>query len=57
MSVVKGKRSESKLEFDNAYYKVYNDAVEATAHNLITKEMTYEDSKYIWRNCYKPRLY
>ena len=26
-------------------------------YNLITKEMTYEDSKYIWRNCYQPRLY
>ena len=37
MSVVKGKRSESKLEFDNAYYKVYNDAVEATTHNLYGK--------------------
>ena len=37
MSVVKGKRSESKLEFDNANYKVYNDAVEATTHNLYGK--------------------
>ena len=37
MSVVKGKRSESRLEFDNAFYRVYNDAVQATTHNLYGK--------------------
>lgn len=31
MSIPKGKRNESKVEFDNTYYKLYKDAVRLTA--------------------------
>lgn len=34
MSVVKGKRSQSKEEFDNCFYRVYDDAVNLVLHNF-----------------------
>lgn len=38
MSVAKGDRTESKVEFENTYFKVYEDAVRLTTHSFGAKE-------------------
>lgn len=48
MSVPKGKRNESKVEFDNTYYKIHKDAVKLCCSKFgATKEQIVEYNLYI----------
>lgn len=48
MSVAKGDRKQSKVEFDNAYFKVYEDCVRLSMSNFGGKENLIEQySQYI----------
>lgn len=38
LGVVKGDRRESKVEFDNTYFKIYEDCVRLTSNNFGAKE-------------------
>lgn len=48
MSVVKGNRRESKVEFDNSFYKVHDDAVQIIKNSFgADKEMRETNAAYI----------
>ena len=48
MTVVKGKRKESSVEFDNAYYTLFNDAIRILSNNFgANKDVLNEYKLYV----------
>lgn len=50
MPVAKGNRKESKVEFDNTYYKIHDDAVKLIENHLGAKGEIKESHKYYIRS-------